>query len=97
MGNTYEATGVTAGHKVKLRYDPFDLTVIQVWDEERRLSDARPSEVRRVRDRRVQTELQIQENPDGQLSFTELAKRKRKTQLQQGELRYADQGGGKHE
>lgn len=97
MGNTYEVTGAVAGQKVQLRYDPFDLTTIQVWLEENRLADARPSEVKRIRDRRVPDELQIQEDPDGQLSFTELAKRKRKNQLQQGELRYAEPGGEQHE
>lgn len=95
MGNTYEVAGAAAGQKVQLRYDPFDLTTI--WLEENRLADARPSEVRRIRDRRVPGEMQIQEDPDGQLSFTELAKRKRKNQLQQGELCYAGLGGEQYE
>lgn len=36
-----------------MRFDPFDLAVIQVWHDGRRLADAVPLQLKRHRDRRV--------------------------------------------
>jgi len=40
-----------AGTKVQLRYDPFDLSVIQVWKDDKRWNDARTIDLTRRHDR----------------------------------------------
>lgn len=92
MGNTYEVEGVRAGQKVKLRYDPFDLTVMQAWWEERRLSNPKPVELTRKRDKRVKAEEPLsaclQEEPDGQLSFFEAAQQRREAGWREEEVEF---------
>jgi len=51
-GNRYEVDPRLAQRRVQVRYDPFDLTEIQVWADGRRF-DAKPYELVRERDRRV--------------------------------------------
>lgn len=53
MGNTYEVDADLARRKVTLRYDPFDLSVIQVWFDDKRWPDAKPVDLTRRYDRRV--------------------------------------------
>jgi hypothetical protein len=40
LGTTYEVEPGLVGEKVQLRFDPYDLSIIQVWKEEKRLKDA---------------------------------------------------------
>ena len=92
-GNTYEVDGDLAGRKVRLRYDPFDLSLpIQVWFQDKRYADARPFELKRKRHKRANgnEEPVWVEEADGQLSFLDLAQEKRKEAWKQEELRYAD-------
>ncbi len=96
-GNTYEVDGNLAGRKVRLRYDPFDLSLpIQVWFQDKRYADARPFELKRKRHKRakVNEEPVFVEEADGQLSFLDLAQEKRKEAWKQEELRYADTKAG---
>jgi len=51
-GNRYEAWPRLAGRKVRVRYDPFDLSTVQVWADGQRF-DARPFELVREHDQRV--------------------------------------------
>jgi transposase InsO family protein len=53
QGNRYEVDPRLAGRKVQLRYDPFDLSIIQVWYDGRRFDDARPYDLVRQHDQRV--------------------------------------------
>lgn len=53
QGNRYEVDPRLAARRVQLRYDPFDLSVIQVWYEGRRFEDARPCRLVREHDERV--------------------------------------------
>jgi len=41
-GNLYEVDLELVGQKVLLRYDPFDLSSIQVWYDSERYADASP-------------------------------------------------------
>jgi transposase InsO family protein len=52
-GNRYEVDPRLARRKVELRYDPFDLSTVQVWCDGRRFDDARPYDLVRQHDRRV--------------------------------------------
>ena len=47
FGNTYEVSGDLSGEKVHLRFDPFDLKVIQVWHDGARYPDAVPLDLTR--------------------------------------------------
>lgn len=40
LGTTYEVEPGLVGGKVQLRFDPYDMSIIQVWKEEKRLKDA---------------------------------------------------------
>jgi hypothetical protein len=42
MGNIYEVAGELTGLTVTLRFDPFDLKVLQVWHQGRRFPNAVP-------------------------------------------------------
>ena len=89
-GNTYEVASELAGKRISLRYDPFDLTEIQVWFEGRRYADAHPVELkRRTRSRVSERQPPAEEKPTESLSFLELAEKKRQAVWAQEEVRYA--------
>jgi putative transposase len=46
-GNVYEIDSLLARSKVLLRFDPFDLNTIQVWQDNKRFADAKPLDVYR--------------------------------------------------
>lgn len=52
-GNTYEVDSGLSRQRVLLRYDPYDLSQIQVWHEGKRNSDAVPVQLRRHRHKGV--------------------------------------------
>jgi len=57
-GNRYEVDPRLARRKVELRYDPFDLSTVQVWYDGRRFDDARPYDLVRQHDRPVRPPVQ---------------------------------------
>ena len=94
-GNTYEVDLELSGQRILLRYDPFDLSKMQVWFEEKRWTDATVLDLTRAYDRRVtpdNSDLVLE--PDGQLSFLELAERRRQAAFEQDALAYAKPEGG---
>lgn len=52
-GNTYEVDSDLARRTVALRYDPFDLSELQVWDGEQRYANAVPVELNNKRSRKA--------------------------------------------
>jgi putative transposase len=94
-GNAYEVDLELCGERVQLRYDPFDLSLIQVWHQEKQWPDATVIDLSRTYDRRVKPEVSnLVEEPDGQLSFLELAEQKRQAVLaQQDPISYVPTGG----
>ena len=46
LGNTYEVDHALTGKTVELAFDPFELSIVQVWYEKQRLSDAVPFQMR---------------------------------------------------
>lgn len=97
-GNTYEVESDLARCMVSLRYDPFDLTELQVWQGERRYANAVPIELNRKRSRKaVEQERTPSQKPDAEdaVSFLALAETKRQALWTDVELRYADKGGAK--
>ncbi|MCK8487063.1 Mu transposase C-terminal domain-containing protein [Paenibacillus sp. MBLB2552] len=95
-GNAYEVDLELCGERVQLRYDPFDLSRIQVWHQDKQWPDATVIDLTRRYDKRVKPEaVQLVEEHDGQLSFLELAEQKRQAALaEQDPVSYAAGGGG---
>lgn len=92
-GNHYEVDLELCGARVELRYDPFDLSRIQVWYQGKPWPDARVVDLTRRMDRRVKPEPHPVEAADGQLSFLELAEQKRQAALrEQDPVSYAKGG-----
>jgi putative transposase len=87
FGNIYEVPCELSGEKVKLRFDPFDLSVIQVWFDGKRFPDAIPLDLHRSVHKRVKTKpsesiQEIEPSPGevntGELSFFHLAEEKQR-------------------
>jgi putative transposase len=93
-GNSYEVDSALARKRVALRYDPFDLTEMQVWFEGKRYADATPVELNRKRRRPEQEQIRVQEDEPEQLSFLDLAEQKRQAAWQEDAVRYAQSKGG---
>ncbi|RAU92095.1 DDE-type integrase/transposase/recombinase [Paenibacillus sp. YN15] len=94
-GNTYEVELALCKQRIQLRYDPFDLAVIQVWHEGRRYADATVIDLSRPYDRRVKPEPPaLAVEPDGQVTFLDLAEQKRQAEWSADELSYAKPKGG---
>jgi hypothetical protein len=80
MGNVYEVDLELCGQTALLRYDPFDLSRIQVWHDGKRFSDAAVIDLTIKYDHRVKpTGAEAASVADDQLafSFLELAEQKR--------------------
>ena len=45
-GNVYDVDTSLKGKKIQVRYNPFDLSMIQIWKDDVRYEDARPAELR---------------------------------------------------
>ena len=94
-GNTYEVDLELCGERVLLRYDPFDLSRIQVWHDGRQWAYATVIDLSRPYDRRVKPEaVIITEDADGQLSFLELAEHKRQQAFENDPITFAQVKGG---
>ena len=88
-GNRYEIDLELARQKVRVRFDPFDLQIIQVWCNGQRFSDARPLELNRRYDHRVRPELVEDSADSSALSFFQIAEQKRQEKLSEDGLHYA--------
>nr|WP_245630292.1 DDE-type integrase/transposase/recombinase [Alicyclobacillus acidiphilus] len=91
MGNTYEVDADLARQKVTLRYDPFDLSVIQVWFEDKRWSDAKPVDLTRRYDRRVASTVKSDKVTTEHVSFFQAVKNRRKqAAVEESPLRFSE-------
>lgn len=82
QGNVFEVDSALSRTKVHLRYDPFDLTVIQVWQGGKRHSDATPVDLTRRHDRRVNPEEDAPSEEAPGLSLFEALRQKQKAEAQ---------------
>jgi putative transposase len=92
-GNVYEVDAALVGQKIQLRYDPFDLTDVQVWQADKRFGDAKPVELNRKRSKKPDEPGPQTPHQTETLSFLELAEARRQAAWQEDELRYAGKGG----
>lgn len=88
-GNRYEVDAALSGHRVLLRYDPYDLSQIQVWHEGRRFPDAAPLQLRRTHHHAVPAPAQPPSS-DGR-NFLTLARKHHEAEKQRrlGQTSYA--------
>lgn len=89
MGNPYEVDAALARQRLTLRYDPFDLTVIQVWTEDKRWPDAKPVDLTRRYDRRVASVVKTDQTTTDHVSFFQAAEDRRKQAVQDSPLRFS--------
>lgn len=92
QGNTYEVDLELAGKQVLLRYDPFDLSVIQVWYQDKRFADATSVDLTQTYHRKVKkiAEPKSKDKEDElQISFFDLAEKKRRESWEKEPLNYA--------
>ena len=102
FGNTYEVSGDLSGEKVNLRFDPFDLQVIQVWHDGTRYPDAVPLDLTRPAHERAgsvkaKVRVKADEAPkDGpEIDFFRLAEEKRRSAWADDPLTFATKEGVK--
>jgi transposase InsO family protein len=81
-GNSYEVEHALAGRKVTLRYDPFDLSQLQVWLDGQRYPDPTPVNLRRQR-RREAERLTATPAPATGLNYLALAKKQHEEHVRQ--------------
>lgn len=97
-GNLYEVDLALVEKKVLLRFDPFDLSLMQVWYESKRYADAVPLDLARSHDRRVRPDKSPKPAPDTEgISFFEAAERKRQESMARELLSFAPKEGAAHE
>ncbi|MDD3074471.1 MAG: DDE-type integrase/transposase/recombinase [Eubacteriales bacterium] len=87
QGNLYEVDLELAGKKILLRYDPFDLSTIQVWHGEKRFQDAVPVDLTRRHHPRVKPE-SPKTVPEEGLSFFTAAEARRQQELNKSPLAF---------
>ena len=106
FGNSYEVPVEFSRQKVVLRFDPFDMEVVQVWYEGQRLPDAVPLDVRRSVHDRVKSRTsakngvqkgsqkvspQDSNSPVADVSFFKIAEKKRREAWGDDPLTFAQQ------
>jgi len=91
-GNTYEVEPILAGKKVTLKFDPYDLSVIQVWFEGKRYLDAKPLDLSKPRHPKVPLDQLTEVPPSSGLNYLELLKKSYDEELAKtlGGLTYAN-------
>jgi transposase InsO family protein len=95
-GNLYEVDLELVGLKALLRYDPFDLSVIQVWHNKKRYNNALPVDLTRPYHSRVKPdEPQKQTTNSEEFSFFRAAEQRRRSELSRDPLTFV-QGGSNH-
>lgn len=78
-GNQYEVSLELVKRRILLRYDPFDLSVIQVWYQGERYEDATPIDLTRPYHRKVRPQEPKKQESEG-LSFFQAAEKRRRSE-----------------
>ena len=61
-GNQYDVDSSLRGKRIQIRYNPFDLSLIQVWKDDERFDNAKPAELRN------QSHSKLPDDPDPSLT-----------------------------
>ena len=100
FGNIFEVPSHLSSQTVTLRFDPYDLSVMQVWHEGNRLPDARLLDLKRSIHERVKTRSKVEkqeEVPVSGLNFFKLAEEKRRSIWAQESLNFGPKQEVTHE
>lgn len=92
FGNTFEVASHLSSQTVTLRFDPYDLSVMQVWHEGNRLPDARLLDLNRSIHERVKSRSKVEKQVDAPasgLNFFKIAEEKRRSTWTQETLNFA--------
>lgn len=95
-GNRYEVDLDLVKRRILLRYDPFDLSVIQVWFQDERYENAAPIDLTRPYHHRVKPDKPQQQSTDS-LSFFQAAEQRRRSELAADPFTVVREGGNDHE
>jgi transposase InsO family protein len=74
-GNRYDVDSSLRGKRIQIRYNPFDLSTIQVWKDNERFEDAKPAELRNQSHSKLPSETDSVQTPAGVSSFLEQLKK----------------------
>ena len=74
-GNQYDVDSSLRGKRIQIRYNPFDLSTIQVWKDNERFDDAKPAELRNQSHSKLPDDNDNDDTPAGVSSFLEQLKR----------------------
>ena len=91
FGNTFEVPSHLSSQTVTLRFDPYDLSVMQVWHDGNRLPDARLLDLNRSIHERVKSRSKVEkpeEVPASGLNFFKMAEEKRRSTWAQEALNF---------
>ena len=91
FGNIFEVPAHLSSQTVTLRFDPYDLSLMQVWHEGNRLPDARLLDLNRSIHERVKTRTKVEkqeEAPATGLNFFKMAEEKRRSVWAQEALNF---------
>lgn len=86
LGFTYEVQTKLAGSQIQVRFDPHDLTLIQVWKDGVQFEDAKPLKLRDPKERTKKTEPAPKEQPPKTgLNYVELLVQEQKRQIREAQ------------
>jgi transposase InsO family protein len=86
LGTTFEVQTKLAGSKIQVRFDPHDLSVIQVWKDGQRYEDAKPMKLRDPKNRPKQDEPKaVMQPPKTGLNYVELLVEEQKRQIREAQ------------
>lgn len=95
-GNQYEVSLDLVKCRILLRYDPFDLSMIQVWYKGKRYEDATTIDLTRPYHRRVKPDEPERPKTEGGLSFFQAAEQRRRSELDGDPFTVVREGGNDH-
>lgn len=75
-GNVYDVDSSLRGKRIQVRYNPFDLSYIQIWKDGQRFDDAKPAELRSQSHSKIPDESIDDSSPAFVSSFLEQLKQK---------------------
>lgn len=93
-GNQYDVDASLRGKKIQVRYNPFDLSYIQIWSEGQRFPDATTAELRNQSHSRSLPAAEEKVAPTGVTHYFELLKKQQQEEKQKsvGTISYAKMG-----
>jgi putative transposase len=74
-GNRYDVDSSLRGKRIQIRYNPFDLTIIQIWKDNERFENAKPAELRNQFHSKLPNDAENDQTPLGVSSFLEQLKK----------------------